>query len=497
MDRLGVLAQHVGHFPASSWSAAAPGASPVPATAAARSTAAAAMCTRCQQRLDGSMLNARGQLEQVVYTPAGAAAGDGGSLELGNHILIEDDAPAIGKPHGAADDSWFESLVPSLVARKLLLLPEIVAASRATLLLNMKEGPANTLPLRIVVNGHVIVRPPSREALPHAPQYFDPALATLDKWYEIDVPVSALRSGLNEVLISADHLASAGATGDSGWQLMVASADEYERGGSRRCPGRSGKSVGDKAFVSDRLGSASALSGEYCVRLALAQHVAEGRYRSPALDLLAVGSWLEDHAPAAGATPMLPAALSRGGCAARSVQLRPDCVCPSGTQLELRLRTGAQPRLEATGWSEWQHVASGVEVHIPAGHRFAQIEAELSTTAGFASPSLHALEVTVETIAAPAESALPIARVVGGEHYPVVRPSVVFAHEDYMHPELQQLRRDWQLDDMVAGTSEEFEAQLRLLRWAYTAKFSQWGKCNASPISGRIFSCLFVILLIL
>ena len=278
------------------------------------------------------------------------------------------------------------------------------------------------------------------------------------------MPVSALRSGLNEILISTVDAGHPEPENLSGWQLMVASADEYQRGGSRRCPGRSGKSVGGQAFVSDGLGSAGTLSsGEYCVRLALEQRVPEGHYRSPALELSSAGSWNETAAPAAAALPMQSGLLQFSGHGiTRSVRLSAHALCPDGTQLVLQLRTGAQPRLEGAGWSEWQQVPSGAVVEVPANHQFAQIEVVLSTTFGLASPTLHALSVYVMTTATTPTASIAqrehVTRVVGGEHFPVVRPSVPFTHEDFLHKELKQIRSDWDLDAVVEGTASEFEA---------------------------------------
>ena len=47
----------------------------------------------------------------------------------------------------------------------------------------------------------------------------------------------------------------------------------------------------------------------------------------------------------------------------------------------------------------------------------------------------------------------------------IVRPSLPFTHEDF--GKLKGLRTRFELDKIVAGASTEFEAQLRLMRWAY------------------------------
>ena len=44
-------------------------------------------------------------------------------------VLIEDDAPAIGKPEGASDQSWFEKLSRGIVIRKVLMLDDSRAFS--------------------------------------------------------------------------------------------------------------------------------------------------------------------------------------------------------------------------------------------------------------------------------------------------------------------------------------------------------------------------------
>ena len=56
-------------------------------------------------------------------------------------------------------------------------------------------------------------------------------------------------------------------------------------------------------------------------------------------------------------------------------------------------------------------------------------------------------------------------RLVEFQNGQVIRPSVAFTHEDFA--KLKKYREKFELDKVVAGAQTEFEAQLRLMRWAY------------------------------
>ena len=54
--------------------------------------------------LDAAALEVRGQFDQLQYCELKKA------IVLNDMLLVEDDAPAIGRPQGAEDRSWFEKL---------------------------------------------------------------------------------------------------------------------------------------------------------------------------------------------------------------------------------------------------------------------------------------------------------------------------------------------------------------------------------------------------
>ena len=58
---------------------------------------------------------------------------------LAQHLLVEDDAPAVGKPEHAEDQEWFEVLTRGVVVRKTLLLDR-PGGRAATVLFNGKDS---------------------------------------------------------------------------------------------------------------------------------------------------------------------------------------------------------------------------------------------------------------------------------------------------------------------------------------------------------------------
>ncbi|MFH1566518.1 MAG: hypothetical protein ABIL09_00860, partial [Gemmatimonadota bacterium] len=245
--------------------------------------------------LDAAALEARGQLVGLTYS-TGA-----GAIALDDLVLVEDDAPAIGRPRGAVDDAWFERLRRGVVARKDLVLDDPRAAA-AWLLFCGRERTGNEEPLHLRVNGRHLVRPPTRQAHPAARHYYttDWGGAHFDNWFVIPLPVDVLRAGTNEFQLWTESEAPA-------WEIMVASDSEYARGSETRThhPDRSARSLdGGGTWDFRHLGWKGGIDGEYCVRLSLDRHVPEGVYRSPVIDLAGPASQLYLSGPgAAGPSP--------------------------------------------------------------------------------------------------------------------------------------------------------------------------------------------------
>ncbi len=275
-------------------------------------------------------------------------------------------------------------------------------------------------PLRLLVNGHRIWHRQDRERM------------LTGGWDRCRIPGRYLRPGANQVVF-ADH--------------GLLHVDPFPGGGAETrasCSWRSfdaGRTWHQAAHGPDR-----DQAGEYLVRLRVHGHPPTGRVTSPVIDL---GD------PAA--TGAIVGRLRVG-----AVRLVAKLRAPAGTGVAFALRSGSTPDVDPRTWSVW---SPGDE--LAAGQRFVQWQACLTTEAMDASPVLTSLviDADVETlIAAAASVALRRADqpqlAAGSYRFEYLAPG----------PRQERLRRQWRLDDVVAGGRTELE-QLALLRdWVH----SQW-----------------------
>ena len=184
-------------------------------------------------------LEERGQLKGLRHSQRG--------IELDDMELIEDDAPAIGRPQGEQDRAWFEHLRRGVRLRKSLPLKDDRARG-AHLVFNGVEKDDNDEPLHISINGHELIRPPTKTAHPTARQYYtsDWGSSSFDNWFEVELPVEALQTGMNQIEMWAE-------SAETTWEIMVAADSEFARGSQERLqhPDRSAKSV-DGGLTWDR-----------------------------------------------------------------------------------------------------------------------------------------------------------------------------------------------------------------------------------------------------
>ncbi len=226
--------------------------------------------------LDATALEVRGQFDQLRYCELKKA------IVLNDMLLVEDDAPAIGRPQGAEDRSWFEKLQEGVMARKDLVLDDPRAIA-AYLIFNGREMDDNDHALHVSINGHHLIRPPSKIAHPSARHYYttDWGGSHFDNWFVVAVPVGALRQGTNEFVLWAE-------SEETSWEIMVAADGEYKRGSETRLchPDRSAKSRdGGRTWDFEHLGWKDEIDGEYTIRLSLDRSVPQGTFVSPVIDL--------------------------------------------------------------------------------------------------------------------------------------------------------------------------------------------------------------------
>jgi hypothetical protein len=140
----------------------------------------------------------------------------------------------------------------------------------------------------------------------------------------------------------------------------------------------------------------------------------------------------------------------------------------------LRARTGSTFVPDHEHWSAWQTLPSTATLENPTG-RFLQLELELATNDPLTTPRLEHISVSADPRGDDWTAGL---KVVESDNEPVVRSAIPFEYESYRHPKLQQLRKEYQLDELVRGARTELELMSRLAVWSAT----QWSKGHLKDI---------------
>ena len=346
--------------------------------------------------------------------------------------IVENDSPGAGRSD-AEGRAPFEEISGPRVVRKRLQL-EDPHAQRVRLAFIGQERKGHSASLRVTVNGHQILRPPSPLAAPDARQYWalakDEGAWNWSRWYYVDIPPACLIKGDNEITVQAKG-------GHLGWNIMVADYRDYEKGmpGPVVLPKTSRISRdGGQTWSSER--------GEYVMRLSLDRYRKSGNLMSPVVD-------------AAGEQDL--AVKNRRSLLA--LNLKADAETPSGTRIRFLARTGSRPAYDDAHWSDWKPCP----IDNPAG-RYVQWKAEFSTDDPSQTPVLKGITLEADVGETPAVTPL---RVVHAQNAEILRSSYDFPHEDYNCDLLRELRQRFELDAVVVGAQTEFEKIMRLSRWAY------------------------------
>ncbi len=389
--------------------------------------------------LNAAALEARGQFDQVQYCELTK------TIVLNDMLLIEDDAPGIGQPQGAEERSWFEKLQEGVMVRKDLVLDD-PRATAAYLVFNGREMDDNDHALHICVNGHQLIRPPSKIAHPAARHYYtsDWGGSHFDNWFVVAVPVGALRQGTNEFVLWTE-------SEETSWEIMVAADGEYRRGSETRLchPNRSAKSRdGGRTWDFERLGWKDEIDGEYAIRLSLDRSVPQGAFVSPVIDL-ATG----DDAKGIGKLLDL-----------KECRVTWEADVPQGSQVSVEARLGDNPVPSAAAWPPFEPVGNLSRTwRAPAG-RYMQFRIVMRAHSPLVTPVFKG--ISVETRYREHKHRFDRrCRLLEFRNGRVIRPSLPYVHEDFAR--LNELRQRFELDAIVSDAATEFEAQLKLMRWAY------------------------------
>ncbi len=376
------------------------------------------------------------RVQDVWFQP-----GDSG-IHLQRGMLVQNDSPGCGRRDN--DAGVFEELSGSVVLRKELEISGPVP-QRAEIVFIAKERLTNDAELEFVVNGNAVVRRSPRFWAPDAKQYLVPEGGKDDpwawsRWQYQEIPGKDLYTGKNTILIRSRD-------GKPGWALMVADYADFHKGCAQPMPfphasAKSGD--GGNTWRQDDLGSEGKISGEYVVRLWLDSYRPDGQLSSDIVDL---GG---------------EAATFKTLCDVQGVRFRWEGNTRGATGLSAEVRSGNSPVYAPEHWSDWMKPASDGSVPSVRG-RYFQWRIKFTSSDPEASPELTGIRLETEVRHYGAGKI----RVVREDNFRFHPASEGYRYEDYESAYLQKFRRQFQLDEVVAGAHTGWERQLRLMRWAY------------------------------
>jgi hypothetical protein len=332
-----------------------------------------------------------------------------GKLRLARSVLLADEM-------GATDFRQTEDLKGGIQAKKVFIL----------------EGPLKHSPTRpaellfygsakeVFVNGKAVATP---QPLPGT------------GWSRLAIGPGLLQEGENEVLFKDG-------------QLLL----EPGR------PGRSFKSTdGGKTWAKDKLGARNSQTGEYLIRLRLADQPPHGWAMSQVFDLWA----------------------GRSGEIAAPGKLLAIQSAPSGWRVLSWLRTGPTPTPDEK-WTGWIDHSKEYRPAPPAErHRWAQLKFDLVRTRPqdlSQMPARFQLRFDFLPDPAPADGLKLLSR---EEATDAIRGSTEFLYQP-PSPRLKLLRERYKLDQVIAPGKTEMEQLLLLRHWVRNQWHTAWGNHPAA-----------------
>ncbi len=394
-----------------------------------------------------------------------------GSLFLNDMELLENDGPGAGL---SEKGPYMEPLQQGVLVKKVFQLKDSRAIEAHVVLYMAPQKPKSSPPYYLLVNGHRMEG--------------NPVPWHEGVWHWVKIDPTWLVQGSNEVVLGCD------APAGSGFDLLFARSDEYERGGgcwiyrgntARIAAGfltppatpnedfepvkvgeTSGKSFDAGATWSmGKLGPENSVPGEYTIRLNLHRHIHEGSIASAPLDL-----WSES------ADIPRPSVISDF-----SIQAKTEL--PPGTRVEWSRRYADTPDRLSAAWTPY--VPFNQEL---TPRRFVQIRARLSTSDPGVSPKVLGLNLSYHsTPETTPNSPVYVQNTTNPElHY----SNYITRFEDSTHPDLARLRQRLELDTLVAGSSGDFETVNRVRHkvsglWRHALPYPGYPEWNAQSVLDR------------
>ncbi len=388
-------------------------------------------------------------------------AGNGG-VKLFDMELIENEAPGSGHSEAGV---YTDKIWGQFRARKLLYVDDPRAESAWIVVFpHYKSG---KYPLRFTVNGH-------ESAIPA----WDTSKNR--EWYRwSEFPAEWLKKGKNTI----DLFCPEAKTEEEGWEIFIARQEEFEHGGGD--PSEVGKTSfkstdGGESWKESAFGPLGKVRAEYSVRISLDRSVSDGWLASPVIDL-----WRGDSDDFI--VPLREI---------RKMQVSARAEVPEGSSVEYYYRKGTEPDPFAKSWEDYHRIGEGETLEFETGgadlnRRYVQFKAVLKTENPLVSPVIRSLDVEAELL-----ERIPLhenIKVVSVENEPIGYSSLGWEWEKHDRPEFTELRERENLDEVIAGSRTQFDAQVKLLdyvskRWRHSTPFPEFPGWDALSILNRVES---------
>ena len=392
-----------------------------------------------------------------------------GGVSLFDMALIENDAPGSGYSEKGVDSDfvWGQHR-----ARKIFNLDDprskkawFVALFERELWFLPASEKSRKKPLHVTINGNSIT---------YDDWGIDKSIITY-RWFEF--PAEWLKKGKNVIDLACPDAASE----DEGWEVWLARADEFEDGGGD--PSHVGETSfksfdGGKSWKESPFGQEQKDRAEYTIRLSLDRYVETGWLESPVIDL-----WKGDSDEF-----IIPLREIR------SMRLTINADVPDETTVTYYFRKGTNPQPFSIEWEPYQSVGEGQSLDFSIGgadlnRRYVQFKAVLTTKNPLKSPVIKTTQVTAELF-----ERVPLHKniyVVESENPRIQYSSLDWEWEKSDRPEYKELRERENLDEIVAGSRTQFDAQVKLLdhvsrRWKHSGAFPEYPLWDAHSILNRI-----------
>ncbi|MBN1290830.1 MAG: hypothetical protein JXB48_03245 [Candidatus Latescibacteria bacterium] len=392
-----------------------------------------------------------------------------GGVCLFNMELIENDAPGSGYSEKGVDSDvvWGQNY-----ARKILNLTDpraekawfVAVFEREVWFLPASEK-SKKKPLTVSINGN---------SMQYDDWGIDKSIITY-RWFEF--PANWLKKGSNVIELSCPDASSP----EEGWEVWLARADEFEDGGGdpTHVGETSFKSTdGGKSWKESPFGPDKNERAEYTIRLSLDRYVKTGWLESPVIDL-----WKGDSQDFI--VPLREI---------QTMKLAINSDVPEETDIKYYFRKSTNPQPFSDDWEEYEFIGNGSSLDFNIGganlnRRYVQFKAVLSTQNPLKTPVIKSARISAELF-----ERVPLYKniyVVEVDNPQIRYSSLGWEWEKWDRPEYKTLRERENLDEVIAESRTQFDAQVKLMdyvarRWLHSGAFPEYPLWDALSILDRI-----------